>query len=101
MSANAKKQTAMTTEFMQVTSASSAQAQKFLQKFAWNSERAIDAFFQSGEAPDGPPASAGRAASAKKMEEEFYRLAGEASAESLLDDGLLKLNEELGVDLEN
>lgn len=100
---SAAAQRAAVTEFVSTTMCTPAQAKRFLQAVAWNVNSAVNAFFESGEKPQGAPAAPPAAAGvdAKKIEKEFERLAGDAGAESLMTDGLLNLATELDVDLEN
>lgn len=102
MSSAAAQRTAVA-DFVATTNCTSAQAKKYLQASAWNMNNAVNAFFESGDTPQGAaPVAPKSGADVKAIEAEFVRLAGgDPAAETLTTDGLLNLATELDVDLEN
>ena len=105
MSSAAAQKTAVA-EFVATTNCTSAQAKRYLQSAAWNMNNAVNAFFESGDTPQGAapaaPVGSKSGSDVKAIEAEFVRLAGgDPAAETLSTDGLLNLATELDVDLDN
>ena len=119
-----KAQKAQVADFCSTTTASEAQAAKFLKAAKFDVEVAVNNFFESGEAPLGaPPAAAAPAAKdPKSLEALFSSLVaasgedmegsgsgsgssaaagGSSSAEKYIEgEGIMKLAADLGVDIE-
>lgn len=92
------KQRAQLAEFAATSSASEAQAQRWLSRFKWSSEAALNAFFDSGERPEGVPAAP--SVSPAAITATFERLAAlDPPGDALGMYGFVALASELGVDM--
>lgn len=89
-----KSQKALVQQFIAITSASEAQAIKWLRRYSFSVESATNAFFDSGEAPVGDTVAAESAA-----DTEFLRFVDRNQPGQIGEDGLVKLCSELGLDL--
>ncbi len=92
------KQRTQLAEFVATASASEAQAQRYLSRHKWNSDAALNAFFDSGERPEGAPAAS--AVSPAAITATFERLAKlDPPGDALGMYGFVALASELGVDM--
>lgn len=89
-----KSQKALVTQFCNVTSASEAQAIRFLRAANFSVDHAMDAFFDSGEAPQGDAANADAGTTA-----EFRKYEDPSIKDTIGEDGLAQLATDLGLDL--